>query len=155
MRAEEMMTRHVHTCSKDDSLEQAAGIMWESNVGSVVVTDGEQHPIGMLTDRDIAMAAYTQGRRLADTQVSTAMARELKSCAPGASLGELEALMQAAQVRRIPVIDAKGRLLGIVTLGDLAKHAQSSPLHLPSVPGVAKTLAAISELRVPTAMAAQ
>jgi CBS domain-containing protein len=151
MKADDLMCRNVYTCSERDSLEQAAQIMWECDVGCLVVIDHEIHPIGIITDRDIAMAAYTQGARLAETSVSTAMARQIRSCGPSTPLGDIETAMQSAQIRRMPVVDQTGKLVGIVTLGDLARAAQSSPLRMAAIPGVTKTLAAVTERRMPKA----
>ncbi|HWA70722.1 MAG TPA: CBS domain-containing protein [Polyangiaceae bacterium] len=149
MNANELMTRNVATCWKDASLEQAARIMWEADVGCLVVTDAERHAVGMLTDRDIAMAAYTQGVRLGEASVAGAMANRVCSCSPETSAADVEALMQSAQIRRVPVVDSDGKLLGIVSLADLARSAHSSPLRMPAIPGVAKTLAVITERRQP------
>lgn len=147
MKAEDLMNRDVRTCSKEDTLEQAARTMWEADVGCLVVTDESRRPIGMITDRDIAMAAYLQGVALRDGRVAGAMSHEVRSCAPDASVGAVESLMQEAQIRRVPVVAEDGALLGIVTLGDLAHNASSSPLRVPAIPGVAKTLAAVTERR--------
>jgi CBS domain-containing protein len=155
MKAEELMTQDVCTCSADDSLERAAHIMWTSDVGCLVVTNGEQEPIGMITDRDIAMAAYTQGALLRDARVGSAMSRGVVSCSLGTSLSELEAKMRTAQIRRIPVLDSSGKLAGIVALADIARSAQSSPLKMSEIPGLAKTLAGITERRSEPAVAAQ
>src|SRR5262245_1269543 len=69
MRVEQLMTRTVQTCTPSDCLERAAGIMWDHDCGALPVTsaDGEEpRVVGMLTDRDVCMAAYTQGRALRD-----------------------------------------------------------------------------------------
>jgi CBS domain-containing protein len=155
MKAEELMTRNVRTCSPDDTLEQAARVMWESDVGCLVVTDGVERPVGVITDRDIAMAAYTQGVALRDARVASAMATTVLTCAPSTPLGELERTMQEAQVRRLPVVGSSGTLVGIVTVGDIARSAQSSPLRVTEIPGLAKTIASITERRSAPAAAAQ
>lgn len=147
MKAEDLMTRDVCTCSPGDSLEQAARIMWDSDVGCLVVTDGEQRPIGMITDRDIAMAAYTQGVPPRDAHVANAMSKQVMTCSASTSLGEIESTMRAPQIRRVPVIDANGALIGIVALGDIARSAQSTPFRRTEIPGLAKTLASITERR--------
>lgn len=147
MKAEYLMTRNVCTCSKDDSLEQAARVMWDSDVGCLVVVDGERKPIGMITERDVAMAAYTQGVPLRDARVGSAMSRKVLTCSPKTSLNDLESTMQSVQIRRIPVTDSNGVLAGIVALGDIARSAQSSPLRKTEIPGLAKTLASITERR--------
>lgn len=154
MKADQLMTRTVGTCSSDDSLERAANLMWEHDLGCLVVIDAEERPVGMITDRDVAMAAYTQGVRLCDTSVATAMAREVISCGAEASAADVESLMQSAQIRRVPVVGSDGKLVGIVALGDLARAAHSSPLHMPAIPGVAKTLATVTARRQPAPAAA-
>jgi CBS domain-containing protein len=121
--------------------------MWELDVGCAVVIDAERKPVGMVTDRDIAMAAYTRGVLLCEARVASAMANEVRVCAADTSLADLEHLMQSAQIRRVPVIDSKGELCGIVALGDIARSSQSSPLRMTEVPGVAKTLARVTERR--------
>jgi len=147
MKAKDLMSHNVCTCSPETSLHDAAHAMWTSDVGCLVVTDADRKPIGMITDRDIAMAAYTQGVLLRDARVKSAMARNLLACLDTASLGEVESLMNRAQIRRIPVIDASGKLVGIVALADLARSAQH-PLHIAETPGLAKTLAGITERRL-------
>lgn len=147
MKAENLMNRAVCTCSERDSLEQAARIMWDSDVGCLVVVGEEGRPIGMVTDRDLTMAAYTQGVALRDASVSSAMSRELVKCSPETSLKDVEQSMQRHQVRRMPVMDSAGKLVGIVGLGDLARNAQATPLHLTEVPGLAKTLALVTQPR--------
>jgi CBS domain-containing protein len=152
MKIEQLMTRAVRTCRQDDTLEQAAREMWEGDVGCLPVVDDEGRALGMITDRDICMAAYTQGVPLRESHVSSAMSRKLVCCSPQTSIAEVEALMQRSQIRRVPVVDL-GALVGIVTLGDIARHAQSSPLHVSSTPGVAKTLAAVTGERAPSVAA--
>lgn len=147
MKASDLMTRDVRVCSREDSLEQAARTMWESDIGCLVVVDAERRPVGMITDRDIAMAAYTQGVLLRDAHVWTAMSAHVVSCSPGMSLADLESRMRTTQVRRLPVVDAEGQLVGIVALGDIARSSQSSVLRKTESPGLARTLASITAPR--------
>ncbi|HET9929673.1 MAG TPA: CBS domain-containing protein [Polyangiaceae bacterium] len=147
MKVRELMSHNVCTCSPETSLHEAAHIMWTCDVGCLVVTDDDRRPIGMITDRDITMAAYTQGVTLHDARVSSAMARTIVTCSVDASSHEVELLMNRAQVRRVPVVDALGRLMGIVALADLARAAQH-PLHIAEMPGLTKTLAAITQRRL-------
>jgi CBS domain-containing protein len=65
MEVGQLMTRNPRVCSIDGTLEQAAAIMWESDCGCVPLVDSEGKVTGMITDRDVCMAAYTQGRTLA------------------------------------------------------------------------------------------
>jgi len=155
MKTEDLMTRNVAACRPDDSLEHAAQLMWDWDVGCVVVTDAQQQPIGMITDRDVAMAAYTQGARLCEIRVERVMARKLWSCSANTSLKEIEDKMRTAQVRRLPVVGFDGELVGIVTLGDIARSAHSSAFRATELPGLAGTLATITERRWRDSAAAQ
>lgn len=155
MKAENLMTRTVCTCSPDDSVEQAARSMWEADVGCIVVVDDQRRPVGVITDRDALMAAYTQGVGLRDARVASAMSRDVLKCSQETSLKEVEQTMQASQIRRMPVVDAEGKLVGIIGLGDIARSAQSTPMHLTEVPGVAKTLACVTQPRPRAAVAAE
>jgi CBS domain-containing protein len=147
MRVERAMTKNVFTCLAHQTLEQAARTMWEADIGCLVVIDEDRRPIGMITDRDIAMAAYTQGVALRDALVSSAMSHRVLTTRPDARLSEVESSMRSEQVRRIPVVEPSGTLVGIVTLGDLAHAAQSGPLGIPVIPRVAKTLSSVTERR--------
>ena len=144
MRIEDLMTHGVHTCFVSDTLEQVAHEMWDCDTGCLVVIDDYRRPIGMITDRDVAMAAYTQGVPLRSLRASIAMSNDVITCDPGTTVHEIELKMQNAQIRRVPVIDSAGILIGIVTLADLAHSAQLSPTPLNELPGVATTLAKIT-----------
>lgn len=147
MRIEDLMTHTVHTCFPDDTLEQVAHEMWDCDTGCLVVIDNYRRPIGIITDRDVAMAAYTQGAPLRNLRASTAMSRDVISCYPGTTVRELEATMQNAQIRRVPVIDTTGILVGIVTLADLADSARLSSTPMNELPAVALTLNKITRRR--------
>lgn len=147
MKVEHLMTQKVCTCSPAATLEEAARLMWEADLGCLVVTDADQKPLGMITDRDIAMAAYTQGITLRESHVQSAMSKTVLTCTRESPIGEVEALMQTGQIRRVPVVGAGERLVGIVTLGDLARDAESGATRLPALPGLAKTLCAVTTPR--------
>jgi CBS domain-containing protein len=147
MKVQDLMNRIVRTCTEGDSLEQAATAMWEYDVGCLVVVDGERRPIGVITDRDALMGAFTQGVSLRDGRVRTAMSRTVHTSTPDSSLDQLEGLMQSAQIRRVPVVDGEGRLVGIITLGDLAEYSQWTVNHHFGVQGLAKTLFEVSKPR--------
>jgi CBS domain-containing protein len=155
MKVAKLMTRAVRTCRPDDTLEQAARLMWEADLGCLPVVDDEDRPIGVITDRDLCMAVYTQGTALRDSLVSNAMSKSLITCSPQSSLADVHALMQNAQIRRVPVVNFSGKLAGIVTLGDIARYARSSPLHVAAAPGLARTLASILERRAAEPVAAE
>lgn len=119
---QQIMTDAVASCSPDERLNDAARLMWEHDCGSVpVIADGKL--AGIITDRDICMAAYTQGRPLSDIAVKDAMARHVHACRPDDTLARAASLMADARVRRLPVVDAEQRLVGIVSMADIARGA--------------------------------
>lgn len=145
-RVQDAMTRKVVTCRPGDTLNRAAQLMWDADCGAVPIVDDEGRLLGMLTDRDICMAAYTRGLPLSELSVGATMSTQLHSCRPGDSLRSLMDTMTKHQVRRVPVLDEDGKLVGIVSLADVARLAQA-PSVLSNetriwVPGV---LAGISE----------
>jgi len=148
-RVEHLMTKAVRVCRPSDSLNQAAQILWESDIGvlPVVAEDGSNQLVGIVTDRDICMAAYTQGRTLPNLLVGSAMSRDVKACTPITTLEEAAHEMANAQVRRLPVVDGSRQLLGMLSLADLAREAARKPASKggrPALALVGHTLAAIT-----------
>lgn len=123
MRIEKIMHRPVVTCHVDDHLGKAARLLWEQDCGVLPVVDGTGRVVAMITDRDICMAAYTKGLPLEAIQVRSAMSKQLYSCHPDDPVFEAEKRMSEKQVRRLPVVDGQGRVLGILSLNDLAREA--------------------------------
>jgi CBS domain-containing protein len=126
VKVEHVMSKDVRACRPTDTLSTAARTLWEHDCGAVPVVegDGSGHVVGMLTDRDVCMAAYTQGRSLCDLSVGSAMSHAPITCAPSNTLEEAAALMQRAQVRRLPVVDESNQLLGVLSLADFAHEAR-------------------------------
>ena len=148
-RVEQLMSRSVATCRPEDRLDQAARIMWDRDCGIVPVTvpdqDGER-VVGVITDRDVCMAAYTKGRLLADVAVATAMSSSVRTCSPDDAIGSALAIMATAQVHRLPVVDGTGHLVGLLSLADVAREeAHSHKVVTSDV--LAKTIEAISTPR--------
>lgn len=125
MKVEQLMTRAVKVCGEADTLNRAAHFMWESDCGCipVIAANGDGRVVGMITDRDIAMAAYTQGKPLWAIAAGTAMARKVIVCHAGDGVGQAEALMRDNQVRRLPVLGENEHLVGIISLNDIAREA--------------------------------
>jgi CBS domain-containing protein len=150
-RVRDLMQTDVRCCTPDDALSEPARIMWEGDCGCVPVVagDGSGRVVGMVTDRDICMASYTGGGRLAEMRVADTMATRLHSCRADDLLSEAERLMQSAQVRRLPVVDARGRLRGLLSLADVAQGAAglSAPAGALSETELAHTLEAICRPR--------
>jgi CBS-domain-containing membrane protein len=123
MQVEQIMNRDTKVCHPQDSLNTAAQIMWENSCGAVPVVDEQSRPVGFLTDRDICMAAYTQGKLLEALRVEGAMAKKVVSCKVEDDLSSAANLMRRNGVRRLPVTDQHGRLVGLLSLDDLAHEA--------------------------------
>ncbi len=124
MKVWELMEREVASCTASDSLNVAARIMWERDCGCVPVVDRNNVVVGMVTDRDVCMGAYTQGRSLHLIQVQDVMGQPVVSCEPDDDLITAEKLMRDNKVRRLPVRDADGKLVGVISLSDIALEAE-------------------------------
>ena len=122
-----IMTRTVATCRPSDSLAGAVTAMWQGDVGFLPVIGDDGAVLGVITDRDAAVAACTRGKRMDELPVEGVMTRDFASCADRDEIGDALAVMRARRVRRLPVLDDGGRLAGVVTLADAAR-AFKSPL---------------------------
>ena len=120
MQVKDLMTPSPSVCTLDDSTNEAARIMWERDCGAVPVVDGSGRVVGMITDRDICIAAYFQGEPLSQIRVADVMSRELCTCRPDDSVRAAEHVMREHQVRRLPVVTDGKTLVGILSLSDLA-----------------------------------
>ena len=98
MNVSQLMNPNVETCRPDDSLSVAAGKMWDRDVGCLPVVSSDGRVVGIVTDRDICMAGYIQGRSLAEISVTVAMSKELYSCLASDALIEAEETMRAGWV---------------------------------------------------------
>ncbi len=152
MKVLELMTTTAKSCGPNDNLELAAQIMWENDFGVVPVVDDDGRVVGMVTDRDACMAAYTQGKPLRQILVSNAMAKHVHGVRENELVEAAEALMRRVRVRRVPVLDGDGRLRGILSMNDLARHGHRSVGRAHnglSGNGIMQTLSAIGESRGP------
>lgn len=122
MQISEVMTRDVRIASPEDTLQKAAGMMADLDIGVLPVGDGDRL-VGVLTDRDITVRAVAQGKVPADCKVRDVMSSDLKYCFEDQSTDEIARNMADLQVRRLPVVNREKRLVGIVALGDLATSA--------------------------------
>jgi CBS domain-containing protein len=141
MKVEQVMTRTVHTCRADQTLNDAARIFWDHDCGTVPVVDADGKLVGMLTDRDVCMSAYFRGDGLRNLWIGDAMARRVLSTRPEDALEEALDLMRTHQIRRLPVVDGDGRVQGILSLSDLFRASASSGEVKPKK--LVRTLAAI------------
>jgi CBS domain-containing protein len=121
-RISEVMTRDVRVLSPQDTLQRAAQAMDELNVGAVPVCEGGKL-VGMLTDRDITVRAVAGGMDGA-SPIKEVMTEQVRCCFEDQQVDEVMQQMGDVQIRRMPVVDRQQRLVGIVSLGDLAtRHA--------------------------------
>jgi CBS domain-containing protein len=142
MLVKDVMTRGAFTCHPYDSLAHVAQIMWDHDCGCVPVVDSAGKVTAMITDRDVCMAAYMQGRPIAEISVESAASRSLVSVQENEAIDTAEGRMAAAQVRRLPVVDHSGLPVGVLSLSDLTSAKAALP---PNHAGrVVQTLAAIS-----------
>ena len=125
MNVNELMSRELRAVRIGARLDAAARVLWDGDCGLAPVGDGVV--IGVLTDRDLCMASYTQGRSLGEIPVAAVMAREVRTCRAEDTLASALATMQEAQVRRLPVVDARGVLVGVLSCNDLVRAAVQRP----------------------------
>jgi CBS domain-containing protein len=150
LRVQQLMTQNAVVCHPDHSLSWAAQQMWEKDIGVVVVVDSERRAIAMLTDRDVCMSALTTGRTLSEIPVSQAMSKTLFGVRPDQPVEQAAQVMREQRVRRVPVLDNNGHLLGVLSQNDLVKEAareRESPRKELSATLVNATLAAIGSTR--------
>lgn len=123
MHVKDIMTHPVITAPVASTLDAAARLMWEFDCGIIPIVGDDGRLAGVITDRDICMAAYTQGKPLAQIPVRSAMAGEIRACHTDDAIETVEHLARDNQIRRIPVLDADNRPVGIVSMNDLARLA--------------------------------
>jgi CBS domain-containing protein len=126
MRVEQLMTRELKVCTEADTLNRAAQMMWEYDCGCVPVisANGDGRLLGIVTDRDVAMAAYTQGKQLWAIPVGAAMAHKVIACHASDGISQAESLMRDNRVRRLPVLDQNEHMVGLLSLSDVAREAE-------------------------------
>jgi CBS domain-containing protein len=119
MQIRDIMTREVEVVAVDAPVRDAAAKMKQLDVGAIPVCDGPKLT-GVLTDRDIAVRLAAEGRNPAETRVSEIMTRDLYYCFEDQDVEEAATVMEAGQIRRLPILDQDRQLVGIVSLGDIS-----------------------------------
>jgi len=149
MRIEQLMAKVPRTCRPSQSISNAAQMMWNADCGCLPVTadDGSQRLLGMITDRDICMAIRFEGSDFGELRVEDVMTEVVRACNPEDPVSEAMAIMAEAHLRRLPVVDGSERVIGLLSLTDLALEAareaawESPELSMAEIGGL---LAAIS-----------
>lgn len=120
MRTKDLMTPATHVCRPDHTLREAAGLMWEHDCGFLPVVGEDGRVLGVITDRDVCLAASRVGRDFAAVPVRECMSQPVRSCSPEDTFDAAADAMERYHVRRLVVVDAGARLQGVVSLDDLA-----------------------------------
>ena len=120
MKVSKIMSRDVTLLNPNQTICVAASLMAEIDAGALPVGENDRL-VGMITDRDIVIRAVAQGRS-ADTKVADVMSKEVLYCFDTDEIDEVTRNMGKARVRRLPVVNRDKRLVGIVSLGDVARN---------------------------------
>ncbi len=124
MKISKVMKRDARLTSPNDTLQHAAKLMKDCDCGVLPVAEGDRL-VGMITDRDIAVRCIAEGKG-PDARVRDAMTQEVKYCFEDEDISHVCANMSEIQVRRLPVVDRSKRLVGIVSLSDLARQSPAT-----------------------------
>jgi len=119
VKVSEAMTRDVRVANPDETIQQAAKLMAKLDAGVLPVGENDRL-VGMVTDRDIAIRAVAEGKGT-DAKVRDVMSKDVKYCYDDQEIDEVIQNMRDIQVRRLPVLNRDKRLVGILSLGDVAK----------------------------------
>jgi CBS domain-containing protein len=120
------MTSPAHSCTPDASLASAALAMQEYGCGALPILDNAGRPVGILTDRDVCLAVAHKNRFPAAIPVREVMTVNPFTCGPGTDLGYALNVMADGHIRRLPVVDGNGRLVGILSLSDILTSIQEA-----------------------------
>ena len=128
MKAQDIMSKDPMCVTPETPLVEAARLMKTENIGVVPVVEsaGSKRLVGVLTDRDIAIRAVAEGRDGATTSVGHVMSSNVRTSAPDDSVEDVMELMGREQVRRIPIVDDRGTLVGIIAQADIVIEARDN-----------------------------
>ncbi len=119
MKVRELMTQDVQYCGPDTNLASAAKMMWDSDCGALPILNVEGRVMGVITDRDICMAASTKDRTPSAITVWETSSGKAVTCRPDDDVHDALKRMEQARVRRLPVVDEDGTLRGMLAMNDL------------------------------------
>ena len=151
MNVQDIMTSDVQCCGPDTNLAAAAKMMWDSDCGALPVLNVQGQVMGMITDRDICMAAATKNKPAWDITVWETVSGKVYTCHMSDDVHTALDIMKREKVRRLPVVDEDGILQGIVAINDfvlLAGEAKGGKAPALSYEDVVRTMKAISAHRV-------
>jgi CBS domain-containing protein len=152
MKVKEIMTANPKVCTMTNNLAEAASMMWENDCGILPVVAKGGKVIGLVTDRDICMAAALKARQLANIAVEDTVSGEVFACEPGDDVRNALKTMKAKKVRRLPVVASDGTLAGMLSMNDIilrAEEAKEKKMPELSYGDVVSTFKSICAHRVP------
>ena len=123
MKVKEVMSTNPKACTSTDTLSAAAGLMWENDCGILPVVAEGGKVVGLITDRDICMAANLKNQRLSNLAVGDVISGDVYACKPEEDIRSALKIMQENKVRRLPVIATDGTLQGILSMNDVVLKA--------------------------------
>ena len=125
MRIEEVMTREPVCCTPETGLREVAQMMVENDCGQIpiVKSNSDQSVLGVVTDRDIVARLVAKGRNPLDLQANTCMSQPVVTVRTDQSIEDCIQVMETHRIRRVPVVDAAGKMRGIVSQADIAQYA--------------------------------
>lgn len=150
MKVRELINHPVQTIHRDQTLKDAARLMWDFDIGAVPVVDHHGRVEGVITDRDIAMAAFLNHSQLAHLEVWRSMSSMLVTIGPDEGVARALELMTDFQVRRLPVVDEELRPIGVVSITDVILRlvADSEPILGVTDRAILRALAACGQPRL-------
>jgi len=123
MKVGDIMVKAVKTCHPDTSLAVAADTMWIHNCGALPVVNDKYEVVGFITDRDICITLGYRNQPASEVAVRDGMATKVHSCAPDDDIQRALKTMEKGRVRRLPVVNREGKLMGILSMDDIVLSA--------------------------------
>jgi CBS domain-containing protein len=125
MKVREIMVQNVKSCQADNNLAQVAEIMWKGNCGALPVLDESGRLLSIITDRDICIALGTRNLRASDVHVSDVARPRYFACGAGDDIHAALKTMATQEIRRLPVVDDEGSLVGLLSIDDIVLRAKT------------------------------
>ncbi len=151
MKVQDIMTSDAQCCGPDTSLAAAVKMMWDSDCGALPVLNTQGLVMGMITDRDICMAAATKNKPPSEITVWETTSGKVYTCLPTDDVHTALDIMKRERVRRLPVVDEEGVFQGVIAMNDFllsAQEAKGRSIPAVSYDDVVHTMKAISAHRI-------
>jgi len=141
MKVNKIMTEDIKACRLNDKLEDAVNIMWHGDCGVLPIVNEKNKLVGIVTDRDIAMAIGTRNQLASEIIVSDFATRKIVTCTPQEKIKKILKKMAKYQIKRIPVVEKTGKLVGMISMVDILRSTSKKSVRK----RVLKTLTAIGK----------